>query len=330
MSDAFKQITKLLSSLSLEEQEKVMRVIKGNSSVPLESLIDARESLGVCCPECGLANTIVKFGKNSNGVQRYKCKDCNITFNSLSYSFLSNSKKGFSDWLQYFHCMMEGWSIRKSAEFCGISVRTAFFWRHKILDLLRQKLNRMKLHGVVEADDTFIRESYKGNSPPDREPYKRGEPASKPGISSEQICITTAIDRSGKVYGKVSARGRATSSVLKKVLAKRIDANAILVTDNDSAYKRFARINKFEHVIINEHETKGVYHVNTINGFHSRLKAFIRKFNGVSSKYLDNYLSWISSIFERKLTLLQVLKAAVREDYDSSWLNIKDRPLMPV
>ena len=132
------------------------------------------------------------------------------------------------------------------------------------------------------------------------------------------------------MFARVSSRGRSSASILKKILINRIDVDSILVTDNDSAYKRFAKLNKIEHIAIKDHETKGVYHVNTINGYHSRLKAFIRKFNGVSSKYLDNYLSWLGSIFERKLTLLQILKAAVKEDYDSSWLNVKDRPLMPV
>lgn len=330
MTDAFSQIKSLIPSLSPEEQEKVLSLLKENPSISLESLVNIKENQGVCCPECGQATTVVKNGRNDRGVQRFFCKQCKVSFTPLSYTFISNSKKTISDWIQYVHCMIEGYSIRKSAEYCNISIRTAFFWRHKILDVLRQKLSRIKLRNIVEADDTFFRESYKGNTPPDRESYKRGSSASKRGISSEQICVSTAVDRDGRVYGKVSARGRVNSSVLKKVLGKRIDSDAVLCTDNDSAYKRFARVNGFEHIIIQDHETKGVYHVNTINGYHSRLKAFMRKFNGVSSKYLDNYLSWLGSIFERKLTLLQVLKAAVKEDYDSSWLNVKDRPLMPV
>lgn len=328
--DAFKQITDLLSFLSPEEREKVQKLLKDNSSIKLEDLIQIKENQGICCPECGLATTVVKNGKNEKGVQRFFCKQCKVSFTPLSYTFISNSKKTISDWIQYVHCMIEGYSIRKSAEYCNISIRTAFFWRHKILDVLRQKLSRIKLRNIVEADDTFFRESYKGNEPPDRESYHRGSSASKRGISSEQICVSTAVDRDGRVYGKVSARGRANAVQIKKALGKRIDASAILVSDNDSAYKRFARINRFEHVIIQDHEIKGVYHVNTINSYHSRLKAFIRKFKGVATKYLDNYLAWLNSIKEKKLSLSQVIKNAIKEDSFDTWQSIKSKPLMPV
>ena len=37
---------------------------------------------------------------------------------------------------------------------------------------------------------------------------------------------------------------------------------------------------------------KGNYHIQHINNYHSRLKDFIKKFNGVSTKYLGNYIVW--------------------------------------
>lgn len=330
-SNTYQAAKELISSLSLEEQQKISLWLRANPSVSLQDMIDVRETLGVCCPECGKATSLVKYGKTANKIQRYHCKECKITFNSLSYSFISNSKKSFNDWLQYFQCMMEGWSIRKSAEYCGISVRTAFFWRHKILDLIREKLSRIKLDGIVEADDTFIRQSFKGNTPVGREPRKRGCNASKPGISKEQVCITTAIDRTGKVFAEVSATGRATSIAIKKVLLKRLRPKAVLCTDNDSSYRRFCKKYKFEHIILKENRVKGIYHINNINAYHSRLKSFLRRFRGgIATKYLNNYLSWQGTIFERKLSLIQVLKAVFKEDSFKTWKDIKNKPLMPV
>lgn len=37
---------------------------------------------------------------------------------------------------------------------------------------------------------------------------------------------------------------------------------------------------------------KGLYHIQNVNNYHSRLKGWIDRFKGVSTKYLDNYLSW--------------------------------------
>lgn len=330
-SDTYRQITALLPSLSPEEQERLQRWLERNPSISLSDLVQIKENQGIACPECGSVKHLVKYGKTESGVQRYRCKKCEITFTPLSYTFLSNSKKSLSTWLSYLDCMINGFSLNKSAEICGISSRTAFFWRHKILDILRKKLKRIKLRGIIEADDTFFRESYKGNSPPDREPYRRGTPASKRGISEEQIAVSTAVDRNGKVYGRISAKGRSTAKEIKKAIGSRIDKEAILCTDNDSAYRRFANDKHLEHIVIQEHETvKGVYHVNNINSYHSRLKSFIKRFKGVATKYLDNYLAWLNSIGEMKLCLCQVLKAAIKEDWFGTWQEIKSKPLMPV
>lgn len=58
--------------------------------------------------------------------------------------------------------------------------------------------------GVVEMDETFVAESFKGNhkksgfSMP-RKIHKRGKEIKKRGISNEQICVATAIDRNNNI-----------------------------------------------------------------------------------------------------------------------------------
>lgn len=330
-NSTFEQIMALLPSLLPEEQEKLKRLLTDNPKITLQDLVEIKENQGVVCPECGEVKSVVKYGFNSKGVQRYHCTDCNVTFTPLSYTFLANTKKDIQTWLEYVQCLIDGLSIRKAAERCRITIRTAFFWRHKLLDMLRQKLKRIKLHDIVEADDTFFRESFKGNEPVGRDPYKRGTPASSPGLSKEQICVSTAIDRNGKVYGKISARGHASAKEIKKAIGSRIDKEAILCTDSDRAYSKFARDKHLEHIVINDHESvNGVYNIQHINSFHSRLKNFIRRFHGVSTKYLNNYLAWINSICERKLSLVQVIKASIKEDYWKRWFEVKGRKLMPV
>ena len=38
--------------------------------------------------------------------------------------------------------------------------------------------------------------------------------------------------------------------------------------------------------------TKGLYHIQNVNSYHGRLKGWIQRFNGIATKYLDNYLAW--------------------------------------
>ena len=56
-----------------------------------------------------------------------------------------------------------------------INLKTAFFWRHKILEVMKNFDNHDKLDGIVEADETYFNESQKGNKNiTNRKPRKRG------------------------------------------------------------------------------------------------------------------------------------------------------------
>ena len=66
-------------------------------------------------------------------------------------------------WIKYLKCMLDKKTLKESSEECGISVTTAFLWRHKILDALREVTDKVYLDGTVEADETFFNVSYKGN-----------------------------------------------------------------------------------------------------------------------------------------------------------------------
>ena len=54
----------------------------------------------------------------------------------------------------------KGETIKGSAERCGIAPSTAHRWRHRFLAAVRQVPDR--LAGIVEADETFVLESRKG------------------------------------------------------------------------------------------------------------------------------------------------------------------------
>lgn len=95
------------------------------------------------------------------GKQRYKCKDCEKTFNDFTKSSLSNTKLPLEKWIKYAKCMVLGYSIRKCAKNVDLCVKTSFYMRHKILDAVRIFMGTGNVEGVVEMDETFIAESFK-------------------------------------------------------------------------------------------------------------------------------------------------------------------------
>jgi hypothetical protein len=79
--------------------------------------------------------------------------------------------------------------------------------------------------------------------------------------------------------------------VLKPVAAR----SAVLVSDGEQAYRTFANQAGIPHVALNlgaGERTWGVYRIQNVNSYDSRLKGWMRRFNGVATKYLDSYLGW--------------------------------------
>ncbi len=95
-------------------------------------------------------------------------------------------------WLDHAQAMIEATSVAKAAERCGVHPTTAFRWRHRFLG--SPALDKPKtLRGIVEADETFILESFKGRrSDLPRPPRKRGGKAKHPGLFFENIPILVA------------------------------------------------------------------------------------------------------------------------------------------
>ena len=116
------------------------------------------------------------------------------SFIPRSCSITSGTRKDLSVWAQYLKCMSDKKTLKETAEECSISVTSAFCWRHKILDALKEVTDRVCLDGIVEADETFFNVSYKGNHKKSRQfkmprkAHKRGNAIHRKGLSSEKVC----------------------------------------------------------------------------------------------------------------------------------------------
>ena len=40
----------------------------------------------------------------------------------------------------------------------------------------------------------------------------------------------------------------------------------------------------------------GAWHIQNVNAYHSRFKQWMRRFNGVATSYLPNYLGWFRAL----------------------------------
>ena len=220
---------------------------------------DLQEKLPTICPRCS-AKEVIANGRLSE-VQRFRCKNCGKNFSETTGKVWYNLKK--KDKIsKYVYCLLSGYSIRKSAKEVGISVPTSFTWRHKFLSSFKM-VSPDHFSGIVESDDLFFLHSEKGSKKLSRLPRKRGR------INKKDIA---------------------------RVLKEKVEKAEVLCTDSHRSYTSFAKSLKLEHKKFNaskgQRVVEKIYHVQNVNSMDARLRIFMDGFNGVATKYLQNYLNW--------------------------------------
>src|SRR5271154_5868785 len=81
------------------------------------------------CPHCA-GREVVGWGR-SHGLLRFRCKSCGRTFNALTKTPMAHLRKK-EKWLDHARAMIEGKSLAKTAQLCGVHPTTAFRWRHRV------------------------------------------------------------------------------------------------------------------------------------------------------------------------------------------------------
>ena len=146
------------------------------------------------CPHCA-GREIVGWGR-SHGLLRFRCKSCGRTFNALTKTPMAHLRKK-EKWPDHARAMIEGKSLAKTAQLCGVHPTTAFRWRHRFLRAPAVNKPRT-LRGIVEADETFILNPSKAGGPICR--AKRANGAARPGIRGP---IRTIFPSSSPATGRV-------------------------------------------------------------------------------------------------------------------------------
>ncbi|WP_426076072.1 IS1595 family transposase [Janthinobacterium sp. PSPC3-1] len=258
---------------------------------PAVALIEQTAQAKLHCPAC----QSIHFHRHgqAHGLQRYRCVPCGKTFNALTGTPLAYLHHK-TQWLAYADCLLNSFSVRKAALQVHIHRNTSFRWRHRFLALAKTDRPHC-LHGIAEADEMYVLESQKGSRHMTRPARRRGGRAGKRGISSEQVCVLVARDRTGQTVDFITGLGQLTKASLHACLPAVIDRDILLVSDGHPAYPVFARELGIQHSAVNLRagiRVRGAVHVQNVNAYHSRLRRWLRAFHGVATRYLPNYLGW--------------------------------------
>lgn len=282
-SKDFLKLLDQLTSLSHQQRAQLRRALDASASAVAQVL-----PRPLACPHCQADGEQLRPWGHSHGLARMRCRACGKTSNALTGTALARLRKR-EQWLGYAQALIEGMSVRRAAQDCGVDKNTAFLWRHRFL-AAPAKHRPAHEGGIVEADETFFLQSFKGQRKLPRPARKRGGV----GAHWERMAVLVVRDRSGQTADfrleKVDAAHIAAA------LGPLVDKDAILCTDGAGVYQAAAREMGLAHRPVNLQRgirvIDGAFHIQNVNAYDSRLKQWMARFHGVATKYLEDYLGW--------------------------------------
>lgn len=312
----FKSFINDIHELNTSQFRKLRQCVKDIEHIDVVSLNLETKSEMIMCPHCGNSEKLL-WGKRSS-LQRYKCKRCGRTYNSLTGTPLARLRKK-TKWLDYGECLKNGLSVRQAAVKCKVHRNTSFKWRHRFLSNAKNILPS-SLNGIVEAYETYFRKSEKGCKRLNRSSHKRGYKNSHNKFSREHVCVLFCRDRNSNTLDKVVESFK--SKYLGYTLATVISPDVLFCSDEKSVYKDFTNSHHIRHGCLNisagQKVVKEIVHIKNVDLYQKRLREWIYRFHGVATKYLENYLSWFRELDEFNMETTKgtfLLRAKQRGQY---------------
>ncbi len=185
-----------------------------------------------------LNKNVVKHGRTHRVRQRYLDKTTGRTLSDTDRSIVRRTKKTYKQWEQYIRLMLYGLSLRKIAKELDISTTTAFAWRHKVIEVIKDYQEDDLLSGEIEMDETYFLLIMKGSWKHKRIPRKAkkgGAPSMYRGISNEQVCVLALIDENDRILSKVIGQGHPTKKEIWRACNQRVEPNSHVTTDSKAA-----------------------------------------------------------------------------------------------
>lgn len=249
------------------------------------------------CPHCGGVK-IIKYGKYNN-IPRFKCKNCVRTFSMRTNSVWYYSKKKPEIWKSFCVLQMEGKTLDFCAKILKINIATAFYWRHKILNVLKILTEAESLSGHVFMQHYFIKESFKGAKNP-------------PSGPRENLWMVFSYDSSDNSINVPYSRNRWHKNNFEELIYSKIKPGTYISAKGNNFIKVFARANNKRLKIPSD-----VYAFGRVEEILHTYRAIINRTRGVSTKYLNQYLALVKGYcLNKKINLESIFGNVLDKQID--------------
>lgn len=240
---------------------------------------------GSRCPHC-LNRNIQKWGRFS-GRQRYRCRGCGRTFSTFTGTALHYLKHP-QLWQRFLWCADGRLTVRASAAVLGVNKDTALRWRHRLLGQWCRE-PRPRLKGRLVIGDFCIPRSDKGARTLSRPARRRGQPWTFRFLLTDPVTVLVAWESPTALALHKMGSGAVTAAEYEERLAGRVHSVTGIVGSSGPASPlgRFAA-----RLDVPYHRDRSGAWPREVFLVRRELRAWLRPFRGVSSRWLQHYLEW--------------------------------------
>jgi len=200
------------------------------------------------CPFCG-CEMINHDGYSKAGIESLECTACGKHFTHFTGTMLERSRYPWVVWVKILCDMLNDIPIADSkshleADFAceGINIKTVFNMRHNLLHAMA-RVPQPKLSGVIQIDETSIRESQKGKVEltsyvpgEQREPRYGRQPSKHGQLGPEFATVMAGVDNEGRCACAVTGLGRAPEDAAVDFYEQHCENIEYICTDGNYIY----------------------------------------------------------------------------------------------
>jgi transposase-like protein len=241
----------------------------------------------VKCTYCGSTKT----NRQKSEKTRHTCKNCKRSFSVFVDTIFEDTRLPLPKWFVIITMMINsksGISAKEIQRNTGVSYKTAYYTAMRVR--IGMLMKETKLGGMIEMDESYFGGKARKINKGDDTDANLSNVVLKRGRRTNKVSVAGMVQRKGMVKTKlIDKLTKRNLLYMLKTHAKQ--ENSILITDGFSSYKNLEKyIDRLE---INHKKSfsKGIVHVNTIEGFWSYIKNGIKgSYKAISKKYLPFYL----------------------------------------
>lgn len=267
------ELMSLLAGVMSQRNENYDKIIAGIANQDIQKHLDALDEHKTACPKCG--GTVIRKNGKRNNIQRYRCltigedgKPCGHAFTDLSGTIFEKTRFSWDAWVEVVYQLINWNSIAVTqAElsetyfYPNVDEKSIWLMRLKIMNALAT-LPSPKLSGIIQVDDTFLREVQKGsrklvNPLPESfgiERIARNKDAKDVKVEcgtqgNEYSAVTCAVDKSGHAVVRTLGSGALTYESFSSFMEEHTEGIAFLCSDGAPTIAKFCDIRNIPHYV---------------------------------------------------------------------------------